>query len=107
MNKRQQVLQLLQQAGTHGVTTGEFLDAGCGSRFGARIQELRDRGMVVDVHRLRSGSYCYALRTPDTPAAGEQESGLECATASSTPAASLFAVSAPRPLNALLDDWAA
>ncbi len=61
MSKRQIVLRLLREAGPRGVTTAEFLEAGCGSRFGARVQELREEGFVVDTRRVRTASYVYVL----------------------------------------------
>lgn len=61
MSKRDRVLQLLVEAGDRGVTTAEFLEARCGSRFGARVQELRCEGFVIDVRRVRDGSYQYTL----------------------------------------------
>ena len=59
--KRELVFQLLRDAGSRGVLTEEFLQAGCGSRFGARVQELRDDGIAVGVECVRSGSYRYTL----------------------------------------------
>jgi hypothetical protein len=67
MSKRRLAYDLLAQAGTRGVTTAEFLEAGCGSRFGARIQELRAAGATIDVRRLRTGSHLYTLRRAREP----------------------------------------
>lgn len=61
MSKKGKVLALLKLAGEHGVTTAEFLRHGCGSRFGARIQELRDEGYRIDSERVRDGSSRYRL----------------------------------------------
>jgi hypothetical protein len=63
MTKRELVLHLLREAGPRGVTTAEFLQAGCGSRFGARVQELRDAGHVIGSRRVRAGSHVYVLQS--------------------------------------------
>lgn len=58
------VLYLLREAGDHGVTTSEFLQAGCGSRFGGRIFELREQGHVIEAEPLEGGpfgSFIYRL----------------------------------------------
>jgi hypothetical protein len=48
------VRHLLEEAGSNGVTTNEFLRAGAGSRFGARIHELRhqDGLYITEVNEL-------------------------------------------------------
>jgi hypothetical protein len=70
MTKAHLVLKLLVDAGESGVETGAFLREGCGSRFGARVQELRESGAVIDARRERAGSYRYTLRRcPEPPAA--------------------------------------
>jgi hypothetical protein len=51
------------------VTTHDFLVAGVGSRFGARLGELRDLGYVIDQHRLplpTRGSRYRLLGEPET-----------------------------------------
>lgn len=55
------VEHLLTDAGSNGVTTSEFLKAGAGSRFGARCQELRDRGLTITCERVRPGEHRYVL----------------------------------------------
>lgn len=56
------VRHLLEEAGETGVTTNGFLRAGCGSRFGARIHELRhDEGLRIDERYLRPGASLYRL----------------------------------------------
>ena len=56
------VRHLLEEAGETGVTTNGFLRAGCGSRFGARIHELRhDEGLRIEESYLRSGASLYRL----------------------------------------------
>ena len=101
MSKRDLVLQLLRDAGPRGVTTAALLEAGCGSRFGARVQELRKAGLTIDVERVREGSYRYTLRdgAPDNSRAADPpalDTELETE--------QLFAAAA-RPLNAALHDW--
>jgi len=94
MTNKQLTLHLLKQAGPGGVTTSEFLVAGCGSRFGARVQELRDDGYVIPAKRIRDGSYRYTLVTspaghaPSKPEVSEPEP--------------LFT---PPPRSALVDRW--
>lgn len=55
------------------VTTHDFLVGGCGSRFGARLSELRhEHGCVIEEHKLsdRSGSRYRLVAEPETsPAA--------------------------------------
>ncbi len=56
----------LEEAGPHGVSTADFLRAGCGSRFGARIHELRhEEGLRIDERYLRPGSSLYTLVTDE------------------------------------------
>lgn len=51
------VRHLLEEAGPHGVTTNDFLRAGAGSRFGARIHELRhEDGLSITEASIDSGS---------------------------------------------------
>ena len=49
------------------VTTSDFLNAGCGSRFGARLHELRELGCVIEERRLpeRSGSSYRLVAEPE------------------------------------------
>jgi hypothetical protein len=91
MSKRELVHRLLREAAPRGVTTAEFIEAGCGSRFGARVQELRDAGHLVDSKRLRSGSYLYTLRLPSAVPA--EVGAVE--------PPQLFEAAAPAPANAL------
>ena len=101
MTKREHVLQLLREAGPRGVTTAEFLKAGCGSRFGARIQELRDAGYVIDSKRVRSSSHVYTLRRcPESRAPAPPDVGA-------VEPLQLFEASPPAPANALCWDEAA
>ena len=63
---------LLEEAAPRGVTTNEFLVAGCGSRFGARIHELRHAaGLRIDEERMRDGQSRYRLIQPAEPAPAE------------------------------------
>lgn len=62
MTRLQLVLDLLRKAGPRrGVTTGEFLQAGAGNRFGGRICELRKLGHVIETTRVRAGAFRYQL----------------------------------------------
>ncbi len=70
MTRRDLLLNVLEQAGARGVTTAEIIQAGVGSRYGARLLELRERGYVVEAVRVRDGSYRYTLLGgPGRPAA--------------------------------------
>lgn len=55
------VLYLLRQVGDRGITNGEFLDAGCGARYGGRIYELREQGHIIEVHRESPSCFRYQL----------------------------------------------
>ena len=61
MTKRDLLAYLLRQAGERGVTTGELLQAGIGSRYSARLMELRADGWVVSAERIRDGAWKYTL----------------------------------------------
>jgi hypothetical protein len=61
MTNREIVLDLLRKAGPAGVTTGELLAGGAGSRYGARIKELRERGFEIESTLERPGSWRYRL----------------------------------------------
>lgn len=51
------VRHLLEEAGPHGVTTNDFLRAGAGSRFGARIFDLRHKhGIHIEETSIDGGS---------------------------------------------------
>lgn len=108
MSKREHVLQLLRAAGPRGVTTAEFLEDGqCGSRFGARVQELRDAGWSIDARRVRAGSHVYVLvREPPTaaPMTVQTATPADIATVEPQP---LFELAPAAPANALCWDEAA
>lgn len=55
------MLRLLREAGSRGVTTGAFLQAGAGVRYGARVHELRERGYVIGAERIGEGAWRYTL----------------------------------------------
>jgi hypothetical protein len=82
MTRRWLLLKLLEEAGDRGVTTGEILTAGVGSRYGARLLELREAGHVVEGERERDGSWRYRLVwSPDEV---ERGSGSGCLSPAST-----------------------
>lgn len=60
-SKKQLVRDLLEAGGNNGVTTGELLLAGCGTRYGARIKELRDEGLRIESNQVRPGLWRYRL----------------------------------------------
>ena len=81
MTRKETTLALLQAAGDEGVTTQQFLLRGSGSRFGARILELRQEGWIIEGRvkasngkRRRVNGYVYTLRGFDeSKAARNQE----------------------------------
>ena len=54
------VYRLLIDAGTRGVSTGDFAEAYC-TRYGARLGELRGLGMVIVKRKLDGASWRYWL----------------------------------------------
>jgi hypothetical protein len=98
MSKRGLVRRLLLEAGPRGVTTADFLQAGCGSRFGARVQELRDAGYVIDARPRGAGSWLYVLAEQSRPQSRHVAPDVDSVDA-------LFEVAPARPLNAALTDW--
>lgn len=48
LTRKEITLSLLEAAGENGVKTQDFLVKGAGSRFGARIKELRDEGYIIE-----------------------------------------------------------
>ena len=80
MTRRDLVLSLLRNAQPDGVTTAQFLEAGAGSRFGARIAELRAEGYDIISEYQRQGSHKYFLfGTGRSGAAASSLSSLEAA----------------------------
>lgn len=66
MTRRDLLAHLLVEAGDRGLTTAELLQAGVGSRYSARLLELRELGWVIESERIRDGSWRYTLvRKPD------------------------------------------
>src|SRR5438105_98255 len=61
MTRRDLTLHLLREASASGVTTADFLRAGVGSRYGARLRELREAGHTITAKRERDGSWRYTL----------------------------------------------
>lgn len=63
MSNREKCLHLLRQQ--EWVTTNDFLRAGCGSRFGARLLELRKQGYEIETEPVREGQARYRLKSGD------------------------------------------
>lgn len=61
MTRKWLLLRLLEDAGQKGVTTAEVMQAGVGSRYGARLLELRTDGYTIRSERERAGSFRYTL----------------------------------------------
>lgn len=66
MTNRERCLALLQDG--EWVTTATFLQGGCGSRFGARLMELRAEGYNIQSELVRPGSWRYRLLDADVDA---------------------------------------
>jgi hypothetical protein len=96
MSKRALVLSLLREAGDRGVTTGQFIEAGCGSRFGARVQELRNAGLRIEARPVRAGSHLYVLQQVSVDADQQSTEQQEAERLFEQP---------PARLNAALADW--
>lgn len=110
MTRRALVLQLLRQAGDSGVTTAELLRAGCGSRYGARLLELRKAGFVITSERVREGQWRYRL-THDAGTAGEATTANEQGpdpdpTVDSSSPPALFELPPAGPASAIHDEAA-
>ncbi len=59
---QRKVLEVLRAAGARGVTTSELLDSPVGSRYSARIGELRKMpGCQIRTECVRAGSYRFTL----------------------------------------------
>jgi len=61
MTNKQTMLAALRAGGSAGVTTAELMRVGCGSRYGARLLELRAEGFEISSERVRDGSWRYTL----------------------------------------------
>lgn len=62
-SNRELALQALLAAGPRGVTNDDLMRI-AGSRAGGRVQELRDRGYVVECHHEVGGRWRYVLIQP-------------------------------------------
>jgi hypothetical protein len=76
MTRKALTLSLLRDAGERGVETAEFLNAGVGSRYGARLLELRNEGHVIEAERIRNGSWKYTLLSEAGIGAGPSRPSL-------------------------------
>lgn len=61
MTRKLTLLAILEAAGDRGATTAELIQGGVGSRYSARLLELRDEGYVIHGERVRDGSWRYTL----------------------------------------------
>lgn len=95
--RRDLLAHLLREAGNRGITTGELLQAGVGSRYSARLLELRELGWVVEAKRIRDGSWRYTLLwEPDAKKKNVPEPEL---------VPSLFEPAPGPPSSAIFGDW--
>lgn len=60
---RDKALDALLEAGLRGVTNTDLM-AIAGSRAGSRVQELRDRGYVIECRHEAGGRWRYVLHQP-------------------------------------------
>lgn len=91
------VRHLLEEAGAKGVTTSDFVAAGCGSRFGGRIHELRhDDGMEIEQRYLRPGASIYFMAPAMASASAPPAAAAPSAAAHQAPALTQPAVSPPQ-----------
>lgn len=109
MTRRELALHLLRKAGQRGVTTGDFIRAGVGSRYSARLLELRRLGHRIESHRIREGSWRYILKPQlDIERGGASDPTDESSPAPSPGAETLFDIDTPvttESLNAALHDY--
>lgn len=124
-SKKQICLQVLRAAKRESrpATTGEFMRAGAGERFGARLHELRSEGHEIESWYHREGSAYYELTHDAESGAARQvgpnplpggSDGLEAASPVAVGAGAgldaegaLFALPDTKPLNPLSDPEAA
>jgi hypothetical protein len=66
VSQREKVLTMLEQAGTDGVTNGQFVNVSI-LRYSARIKELRDAGHRIEKHRVTDGTFRYTLYPAKQP----------------------------------------
>lgn len=102
-------LALLRASGDAGVSTAEFMRAGVGSRYGARLKELRDEGHHIITTYERQGSHRYFLLTAEPSTSQPNEVPLEESEAAGAGrqhgvGGSLFET---EPVNAAVADWEA
>lgn len=72
----QRVEQMLRAAGPSGVTNGTFAVAGI-LRYAARLEELRNRGFVIETQRVKGGTFRYVLISePDAGPGGDASRGV-------------------------------
>src|ERR1043165_9350919 len=61
--QKQLILEMLTRAGHVGVKTNEFLGRfGVGSRYSARIHELRKEGWIIESTPIRTGQALFVLK---------------------------------------------
>jgi hypothetical protein len=76
MTKQQIALNALRLARPGGVTGSQLLEEGCGTRYGARIQDLRDQGHRISSKRVRDGLFLYTLAFDVERDTGQPPSGV-------------------------------
>jgi hypothetical protein len=60
VSQREQVYTMLKQAGSEGVTNGQFVNVSI-LRYSARIKELRDAGHRIEGRQITRGTFRYEL----------------------------------------------
>ena len=74
MSQQQDVIRMLEQAGSQGVTSNQFY-AACLPRFSARIHELRNKGFTILKEPVEQGHFRYILVGRETPSGDADRSG--------------------------------
>lgn len=68
MTKTEKALRLLETGGW--ITSTQLVEAGCGYRFGGRLQDLRNKGYIIEKKRVKDTLWAYRL-AGDSPQGGE------------------------------------
>ena len=68
MTQCEVMLQMLKQAGPHGVTSREFVEGPQIFKYTGRISDLRKQGHVILAERVRDTLYRYILKEYQYPA---------------------------------------
>jgi hypothetical protein len=59
MTKTEKALRLLESG--EWITSTQLVEAGCGYRFGGRLQDLRNKGYTIEKRRVQGTLWAYRL----------------------------------------------